>query len=84
VIAYVAVKDDVYSKTALVVEAGTKVRWTWRGDSLHDVNVTKGPEKFRSGKKKTGRFTHEMDKPGTYKLVCTVHAPDMKMTLTVR
>jgi plastocyanin len=84
VIAYVAVRDDVFSKTALVVEAGTRVRWTWRGESIHNVAVVKGPQKFRSGTKTEGRYTHKVTRPGTYKILCTIHAPDMKMTLTVK
>ena len=80
----VSVKDNVFVAKSLTISRGTTVRWVWRGKHLHNVTVVKGPATFRSGTKKTGTFTRTFNKPGTYKLLCTVHAPDMKMTLTVR
>ena len=61
-----------------------KVVWTWRGDSLHNVVVAEGPVHFRSRIKREGVFVHTFGKKGTYKLICTVHAPDMKMTVVVK
>jgi plastocyanin len=46
--------------------------------------VTKGPVKFASKTKTSGSFTKKFKKKGTYKLVCTIHAPAMKMTLKVK
>jgi plastocyanin len=45
--------------------------------------VTKGPVKFASKTKSSGTFTKKFKKKGTYKLLCTIHAPDMRMTLKV-
>ena len=80
----VSVKDNFYSSKAVTIHKGQTVKWTWRGKAMHNVTVTKGPSKFRSSTKTKGTFTHRFTKKGTYRLVCTIHAPDMKMTVTVR
>ena len=80
----VAVRDDVFSPTSLTVGKGTTVKWVWRGKHKHDVAVASGPVFFSSGRQRDGSFKRTFRKRGTYELVCTVHSPDMKMTLTVR
>ena len=67
------------------VSKGAKVTWKWTGNSLHNVTVTKGPVKFRSGSKTSGKFSKRLTKAGTYTIVCTVHgADDQSMKLVVR
>ncbi len=67
------------------VAKGTKVKWVWRGKSLHNVKVTKGPAKFGSASQKSGSFAKRVRKAGTYTIVCTVHgASDQSMKLVVR
>ena len=69
----------------VTVSKGTKVRWVWKGKSLHNVKVTKGPAKFGSPSKTSGSFSKKVAKAGTYTLVCTVHgARDQSMKLVVR
>jgi plastocyanin len=69
----------------VTVSKGTKVTWKWTGKSLHNVTVTRGPSKFHSGSKKSGRFSRTLSKAGTYTIVCTVHgASDQSMKLVVR
>jgi plastocyanin len=69
----------------VTVSKGTKVTWKWTGESLHNVTVTKGPAKFRSGSKTSGSFSKKVTRAGTYTIVCTVHgASDQKMKLVVR
>ncbi len=80
----VAVKDDVFVKSSLTVKKGTKVTWNWKGKSPHNVTVKKGPVSFRSSTMKKGSFSKKLTKKGTYSLVCTIHAPDMKMTIKVK
>ena len=66
------------------VDKGTKVRWVWRGKSVHNVKVTKGPATFGSPTKSSGTFSKRLKKAGTYTLVCTVHgAKDQSMKLVV-
>ena len=80
----VGVKDDKFSTRSLTISKGTTVRWVWKGHSRHNVTVVAGPRYFRSATKRSGTFTHRFTKRGTYRLLCTVHAPKMKMTITVR
>jgi plastocyanin len=80
----VAVKDDFFARKSLTIKKGTKVRWRWRGDGLHNVTVARGPVKFRSSTKDSGSYSHVFRRKGTYKILCTVHAPDMRMTIRVR
>jgi plastocyanin len=65
------------------VHKGDKVEWEWEGRSDHNVTVTKGPVKFHSKTQSSGSFEKRLKKAGTYKIVCTIHAPDMRMTLKV-
>jgi plastocyanin len=80
----VAVKDNVFSQRSLTVSRGTTVRWTWKGHGLHNVTVVRGPVAFRSSTKRSGTYSHRFTRAGTYVLVCSVHAPGMKMTVRVR
>jgi plastocyanin len=67
------------------VSKGTRVKWVWKGKSLHNVKVTKGPAKFGSPSQKYGSFARKVKKAGTYTLICTVHgASDQSMKLVVR
>jgi plastocyanin len=69
----------------VAVSKGTRVTWVWKGRSLHNVTVTKGPAKFRSGSKTSGRFSKRLTRSGSYTIVCTVHgARDQSMKLVVR
>ena len=80
----VGVEDDFFSVTSLSVSKGTTVKWVWRGKHKHNVVTQSGPASFQSKLQKTGKFTYKFRKKGKYSLLCTVHAPDMKMTVTVR
>lgn len=83
----VKVKDDYYSPKSLSVSRGTTVKWVWANTSTanrHDVVVKSGPEKFKSAKKRSGSYSHKMSRSGTYKIYCTIHPTNMKMTLSVR
>ena len=78
----IRVADDVFKPSSKTVDKGTRVKWKFVGDSPHNVTVTSGPKKFRSGNKSSGRFVKKMRRRGTYKIVCTIH-PGMDMTLKV-
>ena len=69
----------------VTVAKGDKVRWQWRGESLHNVKATSGPARFGSPSKTSGSYTRAFSKKGTYTLICTVHgARDQSMKLVVR
>ena len=80
--------DDNYfvrkgAPPTVTVNSGAKVEWEWEGRNPHNVTVTKGPVKFHSRTQSSGRYEKKLTRGGTYKIVCTIHAP-MKMTLKVR
>jgi plastocyanin len=64
------------------VAKGTKLTWRFAGKSMHNVTVVSGPQRFRSGNRKHGTFSHTFTKRGTYKIVCTIHTR-MRMTVKV-
>ena len=69
----------------VTVRVGDTVEWEWEDGAMnpHNVTVKKGPVKFHSKDKTSGSFEKKMKKLGTYKIVCTFHAPGMRMTLKV-
>jgi plastocyanin len=80
----VSVKDNVFGPKSVTIRKGQKVKWTWKGSAPHNVTVTKGPVKFHSKTKTSGTFTKKFKKKGKYTILCTVHAPSMKMTVRVK
>jgi plastocyanin len=80
----VQVKDDVFVAKSITVKKGTTVKWVWKGKAPHNVKVTKGPAKFASTTQVKGSFSKKLTKKGTYTLLCTIHAPGMKMTIKVK
>lgn len=80
----VTIKDDFFSPKKLTISKGSKVKWVWKGTQRHNVAVANGPSNFRFGTRKTGTESHTFKKRGTYSIVCTIHAPDMHMTIKVK
>jgi plastocyanin len=80
----VAVKDDKFVPKALTISKGTTVRWVWKGRAPHNIAVVRGPRKFRASTRKKGSYRYTFKRAGTYRLVCTIHAPDMRMRVTVK
>ena len=68
----------------VTVARGSAVKWVWKGNAPHNVTVTKGPKKFHSPTMKDGSYAKRFFTPGTYSIVCTIHLPNMKMTLVVK
>ncbi len=68
----------------VTVSRNTTVKWNFRGDSIHNVTVSKGPVKFHSPSKDSGSFSKKLTKKGTYTIYCSIHgASDQKMKLVV-
>jgi plastocyanin len=68
----------------LTVRRGTVVTWRWRSQSSHNVTARSGPERFASPTRSCGVFARRLTRPGTYRIVCTLHSPGMGMTVVVR
>jgi plastocyanin len=84
----VRVGDDWYVRKGpaptVTVAKGTAVRWRWTGRDDHNVVVQRGPRRFRSDLKDSGTYRKKLRRRGTYRIVCSIHQPDMRMTLKVR
>ena len=87
----VTVGDNYFLPHKLTVKRGTLVTWRWPGfenaGDVHDVKLKsapKGVKKFHSQPASAAyTFKRTLEKPGRYKIVCTLHE-EMKMTITVR
>jgi plastocyanin len=82
----VTVGSNFYAAGFKAVKAGAKVKFKWEGGGfeVHDVNVEKGPTKFRSPLQAGGTYTTKKLKAGKYVLFCSQHSEEMRMTLKVK
>ena len=80
----VTVGDNFFKPTSITVKSGTTVKWKWTGSAPHNVTVTKGPKRFHSKTITSGSYSRRLFTKGTYRIVCTIHQPGMKMTVKVR
>lgn len=82
----VTVGSNFYAASFKSVKAGSKVKFKWEGGTfdVHDVNVQKGPTKFRSQLMAGGTYTTKKLKAGKYVLFCSQHPEEMRMTLKVK
>lgn len=78
--ASVDVEDNQFVGSSVQVLQGGTVRWTWRGDNLHNVTFTGGPT---SETRTSGTFERTFETPGTFLYVCTVHGQSMSGRVTV-
>lgn len=80
----VTVGSNFYAPDFKTVKTGAKVKFRWEGGfAVHDVNVEKGPTKFRSPLQAAGTFTTKKLKAGRYVLFCSQH-PEMRMSFKVK
>ena len=87
--ATVAVTDNAFARggedrPTVRVRRGATVRWQWRSQESHQVTVRSGPRRFASRTQAHGSYAHRFTRRGTYRLVCSIHAPGMRMTVVVR
>ena len=85
----VTVGDNFYVRSSgvptVTVKKNDTVKWVFRGDSSHDVRVSKGPVKFKSAVKVSGSYSRRMTTRGTYSIFCSIHgAKDQSMKLVVK
>jgi plastocyanin len=87
--AVVSVNDNAFhrgvDRPVVRVRAGGTVTWRWRSRQSHQVTVTRGPQRFRSPTRSGGgTFSVRLRRRGSYRIVCPIHAPGMRMTVVVR
>ena len=85
--AKVQISSNFFAPGKLTVKKNDKIRFVWDDFSFeaHDVNVKKGPAKFRSPLQAGGTWTtRKLKRPGKYALFCSQHPEDMRMTLVVK
>ena len=69
----------------VTVDKGTRVKWVWKGESLHNVRSVSGPARVRSESMTSGSYAKRMRKRGNYTIICTIHGGgDQKMKLVVK
>jgi plastocyanin len=85
----VKIADNYYLPAKLTIKPRTKVVWRWPDEAgdVHDVKLRsapKGVKRFHSEPASAAyTFKRTLEKPGRYKIVCTLHE-EMRMTITVR
>jgi plastocyanin len=79
----VRVDDLFFDPARVTINAGDTVRWRWVGEAEHNVTVKRGPVRFKSEDKTSGRFKKKLTETGTYRYVCTIHPDDMRGRIVV-
>jgi len=83
----VSVRDNVFSPRSLTIQRNDVVRFVWRGRNPHDIRTRRRPRGGNSvsvERKRRGTYSKRFTRRGTYTLVCTVHPPNMRITIRVR
>jgi Tol biopolymer transport system component len=84
----VTIRDNEFvrrvSAPTLRVHRGTTVTWRWRSQESHNVLVRRGPVRFSSPTKTRGTYARRITAAGTYRIVCSLHSPGMRMTIVAR
>lgn len=74
---YVKIGDNYFVKDGspptVAVSRGTRLKWLWRGDSLHNGTVVRGPVTFKSKTMASGSYSKVITHAGTYRIICTIH-----------
>jgi len=76
--------DFQFAAQRVTLKRGSKFTWTFAGPSRHDVTLATGPVGFASPSRSHGSFSFRFDKPGTYRLFCSLHPTQMTEMVTVR
>jgi plastocyanin len=83
----VSLRDNVFSPRTLNARSGDTIRFVWRGNNPHNIRTTsrpRGAQAITVAPKTSGTYRKRLTRRGTYLLLCTIHAPNMKMTIRVR
>jgi plastocyanin len=86
----VEVEDYFFSPAKMTVKRNTIVTWRWpaAGGDGHDVVLVRGPrgvKRFASDVFFADEaYRKRLKVPGKYSIVCSLHADQMKQTITVK
>ena len=73
-----------FSPANAAVRQGATINWRFWDEDLHNVTLASGPVGFSSPNASDGRgFARRFDKPGTYRLFCSLHPVGMNQTVEV-
>jgi len=74
-----------FSTSSLSISRGDTVRFRWSGRLPHNVRIASGPQRGTISRVRTrGTISRTFTRAGTYRIVCDVHLPGMRMTIRVR
>ncbi|MGI9556878.1 MAG: plastocyanin/azurin family copper-binding protein [Solirubrobacterales bacterium] len=72
------VVDRVFLQPNVRVDRGTKLKWKFRSQELHNVTLANGPAAVAGPNLDGGRvFERRLREPGTYRFFCSLHPTDM-------
>jgi plastocyanin len=83
----VSLRDNRFAPTSLTIKRGDTVRFVWRGRNPHNITTTRRPRgasRVAAGTRRTGSYRKRFTRRGTYRLLCIIHSPNMRMTIRVR
>lgn len=81
----VLVHDYSFSEPNLSIPQGASITWRFPDTVSHDVSLANGPFAFASPYSRVGRtYTEKFDRPGTYRLFCSLHPVVMHEVVDVR
>lgn len=78
--------DNFFSPSSKSIKKGTTVRFKWVGEEKHNVVKKKGPGRSFASETTDApgvHFKKKFKKAGTYRIICTIHADEMKLKLKV-
>ena len=70
----------LFTPSALTIKKGDRVKWSWSGNTPHNVS---GPG-FTSTTANKATYKRRFTRKGTFRVICTIHAKKgQKMTIKV-
>ena len=82
----IEIADNVFSPTVVLIDAGTTVEWTNKGNTQHSVATDPDSPvgEFASGILASGEaFSYTFDEPGEYHYLCEQHPASMRAAVVV-
>ncbi len=85
--AVVSIFDNAFhrgrDRPTIRLRAGGTLTWRWLAQQSHQVALRSGPRPLQSPTKTAGTYSVQLDRPGRYTFVCSIHAPGMRMSAIV-